>query len=290
MGALGQGKMQEASTTLRSAFKSAAKTPSGESLGLACLDLSIRLGDVEGAHEIVQGLASHWPRDAWNLARVQVLRKETDKALASCRIALDAGGVAEAREAMRQATSAALIRRSDLAFLKQVEALGRAALARSPDDYNIHVFLATVYHLHGSYEEEVASYEMALKLNPTAFEFLNNMAWTLSEALGRHQEALKRIEEAIVRTGSTADLLDTRGVIQGRLGNFKGAIGDLEMSIEREPRPTTYFHLAQVHFKAGDLAESRRCRDLAWKARFDPESLDPTDRTDLALVMGKTRP
>jgi tetratricopeptide (TPR) repeat protein len=287
---MAKGKKTEASDVLKSAFYSAEKTPEGESTGLAIFDLLVRFGDAETAYEIGQQLASLWPKDAWNLAKVQIVRKEYDQALASCRKSIETGGLVEAREAMRAATSAAIAKRNDLAFVKQVEVIGQTARAKSPNDSSIFVFLAMVLHLEGRYEEEIACYARALELNSANAEFLNNMAWTFSEGLGKYPEALKYIDDAIRRVGPTPDLLDTRGVVQSRLGNQKQAVSDLEASIKLKPQPTTYFHLARVYYQAGNLPESRIYRDMAWKANFNPEFLDPTDRADLTEVMGKKQP
>jgi tetratricopeptide (TPR) repeat protein len=284
---MAKGQKAEASATLKSAFDAAEATPEGEFVGSSALELLMKFGDHETGLKVARPLAARWPRDAWMLARVQVARKEYDDALASCRIALDAGS---AREALRHATSSAIARRDDPAFVKQVEALGETARTRSPGDPGIQVFLATVRHIQGRYEDELACYRRALELNPNTFEFLNNMAWTLCEGLNQPQEALKRIDEAISRAGEAAQFLDTRGVILGRLGKLDQAIVDLEKSVKAMPVATTYFHLARAYLKAKKPEESRRCRDLARKGKFDPKELDPTDRADLAEVMGKDSP
>ena len=65
------------------------------------------------------------------------------------------------------------------------------------------------------------------------------------------------------------------------------AVAELEQAVKLEPLATTYFHLARTYLLANNLEESRRCRDLAIKAKFDPQSLDPTDRADLDKVMGR---
>ena len=280
---MSKGQKEEASASIQSAFTNAEAAPEAEPIGMNCVDLLLKFGDVEAADKVAKQIAARWPRDSWLLARVQLARKEYDLALASCRVAIDAGST---REALRLATSSAIARRADSEFLKKVELLGVEAKAKSPKDFNVLVFLATIYHLQDRYEEEVSLYRQALELNPPNVQFLNNMAWTLCEGLHKPEEALTRIDEAIRREGVNPQYLDTRGVIRGRLGMDDQSIVDLELSAKGDPSPTTYFHLARAYLKAGRAEDRRRCRDLALKAKFDSATLDPTDRAEMNEVMG----
>ena len=283
---LARGKQEEAASSVEGAYtsSSASNAPNAGGVGLITIDLLLKIGDLDAALRVAESVAKRWPRDAWALARVLVARKEYDKALAASRIAFENDSP---REALRYAMAAAVARRTDPAFVKQVVDLGEAVKAKAPRDFEILIFLATIRHLQGRYEEELNFYRQAKELNPSNVSFLNNMAWSLCEGLHRPEEALKQIDEAIRREGRAPQYLDTRGVILGRLGKHKQAIADLEQSAKDEPSATTYFHLARAYLQANNAAESRRCRDLAIEAKFDPESLDPTDRADLSAVMGK---
>ena len=232
-------------------------------------------------------LAERWPADASALAKVHVFRKEYDLAFAACEKGVEAGSP---RESLRCAMSSAFARRDDAGFVRKVLELGLKAQSKDPKDYNIPILLASIYHFQDRYNEEMNSYRKALELYPTNVQFLNNMAWMLSEGLNQPEEGMKYIQEAIRREGEFPQHLDTRGVIEERLGNLDRAIADLERSVQAEPAPSTYFHLARAYMKANKPAESRRCRDLAYRAKFDPATLDPTDRTDLESIMGTTRP
>ncbi len=279
-----KGKKADASATIESAFTNALSTPDAEPVAVNSVDLLLKFGDSEAAGRVAKQAAARSPRLAWLLARVQSSLQDYDGALNSCRVALEAGS---SREVVRYATGAAIARRSDPKFLKEVEHIGVEARAKAPKDLNILIFLATVYHLQDRYEEEVALYREVLGLNPPNVQFLNNMAWTLCEGLHQFDEAMARIEEAIRREGVNAEYLDTRGVIRDRLGMKDQAIADLELSVKIIPSPTTYFHLARAYLKAGRPDQSRRCRDLAIQAKFDASTLDPTDRADMEAVMAK---
>ena len=103
-----------------------------------------------------------------------------------------------------------------------------------------------------------------LSLNPENYLFRNNMAWTLSEDLNRPEEGLKQANEAYLRIGWRPDLLDTRGVIEIRLGRLDDAIKDLEEAATALPAGSVYFHLARTFQKKGRMAELPRLhRDRA---------------------------
>jgi len=277
-----RGKIAEAVAALEGVYKQFSKEPTAQSIGLIAFDRIMKLGDLDAALRMAKTLSSRWPADAWTLASVHVARKEYNEALVASEQAIEAGS---AREGFRYALGAAMFRRNDPEFIRKTRELGEKARAKTPRDFNIPILLATVYHFEDRFEDELACYRAALELYPNNVQFLNNMAWTLSEGLNRPQEAIKYIQEAIRREGEHPQHLDTRGVIEERLGQYDQAIADLEKSIEGNPSGETYYHLARVYLKAGKKAESRTSRDLAIKAKFDPSTIDQTDRRDLKPVM-----
>ena len=104
------------------------------------------------------------------------------------------------------------------------------------------------------------------------------MAWTLSEDLNRPEEGLKQANEALLRIGWQPNLLDTRGVIEIRLGQLDDAIKDLEEAAAALPTGPVYFHLARAFQKKGRMAEFRASRDRARQAGIRPEQLDESER------------
>src|SRR5690606_12950680 len=93
-----------------------------------------------------------------------------------------------------------------------------AVLAREPKAVDLRLARAGLRHAQGRYAEEIQIYEALLREGPTDLSFLNNLAWTLCEALDQPEKALDWINRAI--DGSKAanpQLHDTRGVILTRL-------------------------------------------------------------------------
>ena len=277
-----QGKADQAFATVEAAYNVAEADPRGETVALAFQDLLLRLDNKVGALKLAERIAAKWPKDSYVLARAQFLTTKAGDAIRSCRRALEAG---EVRESLRIATQIAIEKRNDSAVLEAVDELGTAALAKAPKDPEVANFVATIRHLQGRYEEEIAMYRVVLENNPSSYLFLNNMAWTLSEGVQRYDEALQRIDDAIRREGQAPQFLDTRGVILERLGKPDRAIADFEQSVKGYPMATTFFHLARAYRQTKKMDDYRRARDMAKKLKLDPETLDPTDKADLTEVM-----
>ena len=290
----GSNKPDEATATLTTAYDEAEAAEGGESLALGFQKLMARLGLKDGAMKLAERIARKWPKDAATLARMQLADGKVAEAIKSCQVAIEAG---EVREAVGVASQILLEKRGDVATLQLVDDLASAAQAQAPKSPEVAVFVATLRHFQGRFDDEVRIYQAILATNPPRFGFLNNMAWTLSEGLQRYPEALERVDEAIRHEGLGSDnyeagqMLDTKGVILFRLGRAEDAVKALEEGIKLDQlanRPTSataYFHLARAYRKLDKAADYRRCRDLVRKLNLDPASLDPTDKADYPTVM-----
>src|SRR5207237_1416717 len=76
-----------------------------------------------------------------------------------------------------------------------------AALRRDPGDYSILVMSAMLRHLQGRFEDEVAMYREVLRGRPGDLLASNNLAWALSEGLGKPAEALALLDAALAKAG-----------------------------------------------------------------------------------------
>src|SRR5262249_35891499 len=132
-----------------------------------------------------------------------------------------------------------------------------------------------------------AIYRTMLDLNPSNFEFLNNMAWTLSEEMNKPDEALRWADEAVKKAGPKPAILDTRGVVLTRLKQFDRAARDLDEPAPHTPAGPLFYHLARPYKRAGRLDDRRKARDGAVKAGLSREHLQPAELADWDGVMGK---
>ena len=293
---LESGKTAETIQLVEASYTEAEAVPDGERVALAFHALLVKMNLRDPALKLAGRIATKWPRDAYILASAQAADRQIPDAIRSCRVALDAGSI---RDAIRVAINVAVLKRDDPRTLQVIDELATYALTQAPKDPEVLNYVALLRHLQGRFDEEIALYRLALENSPQSYLFLNNMAWTLCEAVQRYDEALERIDEAIRRDGRVAQFLDTRGVILARLGRQKEAAVDFEDSIKQEedlikqqqlsnrtPSATTYFHLARTYRELNQPDDYRRCRDMARKLKLDPTTLDPPDKADLSSVMG----
>jgi tetratricopeptide (TPR) repeat protein len=109
--------------------------------------------------------------------------------------------------------------------------------------------------------ESAELYEQLLKHEPDNLISINNLAWIMCELQGKHQQALELAQRGLVIAPNYADLIDTRGVIYYRLGQFDKAIQDFTMCIKLYPStaPTsvaTRFHLARAFAEIGQKGKA----------------------------------
>ncbi|MDD5627988.1 MAG: tetratricopeptide repeat protein [Elusimicrobia bacterium] len=115
-----------------------------------------------------------------------------------------------------------------------------------------------------SFAEECIARGRRLRLPP-------RRAALLAEALrslGRPEEALAAIREALVRWPGDAKLLNDKGVLESLLGRPRQAQADLEGAIAADPDfASAYLSLGAVLASRGELARARRTYDAALARR-----------------------
>jgi tetratricopeptide (TPR) repeat protein len=285
-----RGRPEEAAGVLEKAYEARRDDPGAGALGHELTLELVALGRLDAAERLARALSQRKDYSAKATALLGfVLTKQgrPREAMDLYEEAVAKGDPAAMREAVQNALYLATgSKGKDAAMLDRAEAVLGKALEREPSAPDLLVQKGYLRHLQGKYEDEVQLYKDALAKSPDDLRFLNNLAWTLSEYLGRPQEALKWIEEAFRRTGAKGpNLLDTRGVILTRLGRLDEAIRDLEEAAKGKPDAAVYYHLARAYHKAGREADFRRARAAARQAGMTPERLDPVDREEMKALL-----
>ncbi|MCK5173974.1 MAG: tetratricopeptide repeat protein, partial [Planctomycetes bacterium] len=108
-----------------------------------------------------------------------------------------------------------------------------------------------VLHVDGSIDEAAAIYQRVVDIDPGSVVAVNNLAWMMCEEQGKHPQALELASNALKKAPDYIDLLDTRGVIYYRMGDYKKAVDDFTRCVNLHPRQSTsltvsYFHLARA--------------------------------------------
>jgi type IV pilus assembly protein PilF len=124
------------------------------------------------------------------------------------------------------------------------------------DAYNLR---GLVYMRLGDNRQAEESFRRALQLNGRDSDAHHNYAW-LQCQLGRHQEAFRSFEQALVNPlyGGRAKTLMALGVCQARAGLRAEAERSLSRSYELDAgNPVTGYSLAQLLYQRGDYARAQ---------------------------------
>jgi tetratricopeptide (TPR) repeat protein len=121
--------------------------------------------------------------------------------------------------------------------------------------------LAMTYLISGRTAESAILYERLLGLEPDNLIAINNLAWIMSEDQNKYQKALELAQRGLKIAPDYFDLVDTRGVIYYRLGEFDKAVADFSRCIKRGPSAApagvaTRFYLARTLVELGENSQA----------------------------------
>jgi tetratricopeptide (TPR) repeat protein len=177
-----------------------------------------------------------------------------------------------------------------------------AAVAERPKDWGAWSNLAYAYSQAGRHDDAVAAVDKGIKYSQERL-LLKTKADVLRYA-GRYRQALttydsaekaakvrwKRIVNEALKVGVTEPPKDDtlaliymgRGVTKDRLGDTKGAIADLELAVEEQPRQASIrVLLGDVYAKSGDTEKAEEQYREALKYIPDyPDALEGLKRIE----------
>jgi tetratricopeptide (TPR) repeat protein len=149
--------------------------------------------------------------------------------------------------------------------------------------------LAGIRERQGRFPDAEKLYEQVIQQEPSNVTALNNLAWLTALRNGDKNKALDLINRAIGLGGPNPELLDTRGVINTKLGNGKNAIEDLTRASDLDPRGKgpKYFHLAQAYLQAGDKQAAAKSLEKARAQGLKPDGLHALEVNAYEQVVGE---
>ncbi len=275
-----RGRADEAAKLLEDAFAERASAPDAVGIGEKVVLLLTSLGRYDAADRVAERVAGLGPKGRRVRAEYLAGRGRVGEAASLLDEAARGGDPAAVSTALNLAARPG----ADPKWAGLADRL-LAADRDAPPSFDRLQKVALLRHFQGRYAEEVETYHAMLALNPPNYMFLNNMAWTLSEDMGRPEDGLRRADEALKRAGELPHVLDTRGVILTRLGRFDEAAESLAKAARALNDPAVDFHLARAYRKAGKADESRGCRDRALRRGLTPAHLQPSERSAWDEVM-----
>lgn len=276
-----------AAKALERAVGESGDRPEAEAFGRAAFASIVSrdakaLDEAERVGKVIAGIR---PSASWMRGKVLARRGRVAEALDACRPAIESDSDEDRRGAAEVATDLALAPEVTTADMARAAAIVETALKRAPMDYPILVMAAMLRHAQTRYEEEAGLYRLALQIHPGDTLSSNNLAWVLSEGLGRPKEALPLLDDVIRRKGRLGWILDTRGVVLTRLGRPDEAIQDLKEAGGESPSPSTLFHLARASLKANREQDYQKFRDKARRSGIDPKDVDVAERSEMATFI-----
>jgi len=173
---------------------------------------------------------------------------------------------------------------------KTAEDILRMILENDPDSTAAMTVLAVLLPTTGRSEEAVQLYRQILTTEPDNVIAMNNLAWIMCEEQGKYQQALELTQRGLKIAPNYIDLIDTRGVVYYRLGEFNKAIQDFNMCIKLYPQGTpaavaSRFHLARALAGLGqrDKAVEQFSQALDLESRIG--GLSPTDLAEAQRLL-----
>jgi len=160
----------------------------------------------------------------------------------------------------------------------RVEQWIKTALAQDVQSVVLKLHWADLQEVRGKYQDVEAIYRSILQQDPHNIAALNNQAWLLAQLNDRGSEALPLINRAIELMGPRPELLDTRALVQMKLGRADQAIGDLEHVTAEAPTATRWFHLACAHQQGHNQQAARQALRRARELGLQPAHLHPLER------------
>lgn len=162
----------------------------------------------------------------------------------------------------------------DTAAIQTAEDILEMVINAVPNDIGTIQGLAVIMQMTNRNQEAIRLNQQVLKNNPEDVIVMNNLAWMLCEDQGKYKQALELTERGLNLAPGYTDMIDTRGTVHYRMGNFNEAIHDFSRCIEMYPSGTpalvsTYFHLGKAY--AGIRETDKALKNLR-------TSLDMTSR------------
>ena len=125
----------------------------------------------------------------------------------------------------------------------------------------------------------LADFDEALKLDPRCISALEAKASVLSEQLGRTEDAIRVLDDAVRYHPDYPPVRSGRGVLLARLGRREPALADARASLRLDHQPEVTYQVAGIYALTSrqdpaDRAEAFRLLRIAFEQGFGLELVD----------------
>jgi tetratricopeptide (TPR) repeat protein len=128
----------------------------------------------------------------------------------------------------------------------------KIVLELSPQDYETHFLLGTLYEDLHKREEAIREFSKTLQINPDHHQTLNSLGYLYAEGGHNLDKAEALIKKALEFQPSNGAYIDSLGWVYFKKGKYKEAIKLLEQAVKLLSDPVIYDHLADAYLKIGN--------------------------------------
>lgn len=163
---------------------------------------------------------------------------------------------------------------------------------RNPNNIHGHLALAVVRLSTLDTKGARESYEAALKIDPYHQLAMNNLAWILSQELGKYDEALSLANNGVLRYPDDPSMLNTRGVILFNKSDFDKSRVDFEKCLKlpmtsNGTRARSLIYLGKIAVKQSDPRQAQSLLTQAMEIEQKFKVLNKTERAELEKLVGQ---
>jgi tetratricopeptide (TPR) repeat protein len=132
-----------------------------------------------------------------------------------------------------------------------------AARSRFPQYLPTYILLAQVYEYVGNIDSARQTYQDALKIDPSSYQVMSNLARLYADHGGSLSDALELAQKAKAEQPDDAGVNDTLGWVYYKQGLYRSAVPALEAAVSRNPQVAKFqFHLGMAYTKAEQPAQA----------------------------------
>ncbi len=158
----------------------------------------------------------------------------------------------------------------------------RALLERDQEHFLQYQNAGVEHYRKGELAQAEAMFRKGVQRRRDA-ALLNNLAHVVMERGGNLQDALKLVNEALLRQPGQPQMLSTRGAIYVKQGRFKEALQDLQESLRKQGRTNNLLILLAQTYEG--LGDQTRALTVAKALASQPEKLDAKQKQVLKELL-----
>jgi tetratricopeptide (TPR) repeat protein len=162
--------------------------------------------------------------------------------------------------------------------IKRVERILSDATITFGETNSLTLAMAELRSIQRRYEDAESLYRKVLDKDPRNVVALNNLAVFLALRNIKQDEALEKINQAIITAGPKPTLLDSRASVHISKGDWQKALEDLDVAISGKTTSTRFFHQAQALVMGGQKDEAKKAFKKAHDLGLKVSNLQPLER------------